>query len=233
MIRIALCDAAENDLYALRDLLQTVLNEYGIEYKIDLFFDSERLFRALHDRLFDLIATDLTVGEQNMVEFVRALYAERYPVRTVFVSGSKDTPSLSVPNLGVYKKPLSEKTVRGIVDYVSDFRPAARRLYIAAKNGEKYRVCETDIRYIEVFHNDLCIHLADRSIVCRSTLGGFLERLCGSLFVRCHQSYAVNLSFVSSVRRYHAELTEGETVPISKNRYLYVRDCFFAQNRNQ
>ena len=46
MIRIALCDAAENDLYALRDLLQTVLNEYGIEYKIDLFVGAAYLVNS-------------------------------------------------------------------------------------------------------------------------------------------------------------------------------------------
>ena len=231
MIRIAVCDENERDCYAHRDLFRNILNEYGTEYKIDLFFDSERLFRALHDRLFDLIVTDFTLNGQDMTEFVQSLYRERYPIRTLFVSAKKEGSCLSIPNLGVYKKPLTEETVRAVTDYISDFRVLSRRLYIAAKNGEKYRISETDIRYIEVFHNDLCIHLADRKIICRSTLGGFLNRLCGAVFVRCHQSYAVNLSLVTSVRRYHAVLNEGENVPISKNRYPYVRDCFFAQER--
>ena len=231
MVRIAVCDENESDCYYARDLFQSVLNESGIEYKIDLFFDTERLFRALHDRLYDLVVTDFSVGGEDMRAFVKSLYAERYPVRVLFVTDQKNVPCLSLPNLGVLEKPLSEKALYETVDYVSDFRTLSRRLYIAAKNGEKYRVSETDIRYIEVFHNDLCIHLADRKIICRSTLGGFMKLLSGSSFIRCHQSYAVNLSFVSSVRRYHAELQDGSTVPVSKSRYIYVRDCFFAQNR--
>lgn len=231
MVRIAVCDEKETDCYAVRDLVQSVLNEYGIEYKVDLFFEAEHLFRALHDRLFDMIVTELSLDGQDMIDFTRRLMAERYPVRVLFVTASETVPSLPLPNLGVLKKPLDKEALCRTIEYVTNFRVLSRRLYVAAKNGEKYRISETDIRYIEVFRNDLCIYLADRKIVCRNTLLDFTDRLSSACFVRCHRSFAVNLSFVTSVRRYHAVMQDGSTVPISKTRYIYVRDCFLAQNR--
>lgn len=232
MIRIAVCDDNREDCYEERDCLQTVLNEYGMDYKIDLFFDTERLYKALHDRLFDLIVSDTFLDGRDMFDFVRMLREEKYPIRVIFVSGREDCAvrAYQVFALDCFSKPLTPLRLRQIVDYLSCLHRLPRRLYLPAKNGESYRVCENDIRYIEVFHNDVCIHLSDRSIVCRSTLTGFLKRLSGASFIRCHQSYAVNLSHTAAIRRYLAELDGGDTVPVSKKYYAYVRDRFRSRN---
>ncbi len=233
MIRIAVCDEDQESCYNERDCLQAVLNNAGVDCKIDLFFDTEHLYRSLHDRLYDLLVTDTSVGGNDMFSFVKQLREEQYPLRVLFVAEDlRDAPrAFEVFALSYFQKPLSADKLKSALSYISCLRVLNRHLHVSAKNGEKYRIFENDIRYIEVFHNDLCIHLADSEIVCRSTLNDFLERLSTSGFIRTHQSFAVNLSYAASLKRYLLTLSDGRSVPVSKQRYSFVRDRFLSQAR--
>lgn len=64
-------------------------------------------------------------------------------------------------------------------------------------------------------------------------IGGHTERLNLSLtqarallpeedFIQCHRSYVVNKSAIQSLRRYELTLTDGNSVPVSKQRYQEV-----------
>lgn len=229
MIRIAICYSDEQSCYAVRDCLNRALAKSDSEYKAELFFDSAKLFDAMHDRLFEYIICDTDVGDTDMVEFIRCLRAERYPAQVVFaVDGySRLHDALEVFPLAFIKKIPDEKLINELLSFIACFRAADKRFYVSAKNGEKYLVDENEIEYIEVFRNDICIHTGTRDITCRYTLTGFLKRL-GGAFVRCHQSYAVNMERAAGIRRYCIELSGGKTVPISKQHYKLVRDRFAA-----
>lgn len=135
MIRIAVCDDNREDCYEERDCLQTVLNEYGMDYKIDLFFDTERLYKALHDRLFDLIVSDTFLDGRDMFDFVRMLREEKYPIRVIFVSGREDCAvrAYQVFALDCFSKPLTPLRLRQIVDYLSCLHRLPRRLSVRQK----------------------------------------------------------------------------------------------------
>lgn len=233
MIRIAVCDENQEACYAERDCLQAVLNGSGVDSKIDLFFDADHLYRSLHDRLYDLLVSDISVCGEDMFLFVRRLREEQYPLRVLFVSDTLDNApkAFEVFALSYFQKPLSTEKLESALSYISCLRVLNRHLLISAKNGERYRIWENDIRYIEVFHNDICVHLADSEIVCRSTLTDFLERLSASTFIRTHQSFAVNLSYAVSLKRYLLTLADGRSVPVAKQRYNLVRDRFLSQAR--
>ncbi len=235
MLRIAICDSDEKSCYNARDCIGNVLDEAGTEYKIEIFFDSAKLFQAMHDRLFNIIVCDRYVGNEDMVSFIGRIREERYPLNVIFVSDSADDASeihefLTVFPLTCIKKPLDKASVERVVEFVSSFRGGDKRFYVSAKNGEKYMIDENEIRYIEVFRNDICIHLAERDVVCRYTLTGFLKKLSGQ-FVRCHQSYAVNILHAVGIRRYVIELEDGKSVPVSKKNYGYARDRISGSRR--
>ena len=227
MIRIAICYADEQSCYDIRNCVNKTLAKSDVEYKAELFFDSEKLFDAMHDRLFEYIICNTDVGETDMVEFIRRLRNERYPVQVIFAADGYERlqEALEVFPLTFFKKVPDGKLIDGLLSFISCFRTADKRFYVSAKNGEKYFVDENEIEYIEVFKNDICIHTSARDITCRYTLTGFLKRL-GGAFVRCHQSYAVNMQRAEGIRRYCVELKNGKTIPVSKQHYKLVRDRF-------
>ena len=233
MLRIAICDADQNSCYFVRDTVNYILDSLGEEHKVEVFFDPQKLFEALHDKLFEYIICDIRVGDTDMIGFAEVLRSERYPLNVVFLTedlSAFERAGLVFP-LAYIKKPASAQTFQKMFDYVSCFRAGNRKFYVSAKNGEKYLVDENEIIYIEVFHNDICIHTLKGKIISRFTLTGFLEKLAATGFVRCHHSYAVNLSMVKQIKRYSIEMTDGSSVPVSKQNYLYVRDRIARSGR--
>lgn len=74
--------------------------------------------------------------------------------------------------------------------------------------------------------NKLCtIHTADREF------SGFksLRSLEQPGFLRIHNRYLVNLSYLATIRRYQAKLTDGTALPIGRDRYKGVH-ATLAQN---
>lgn len=43
-------------------------------------------------------------------------------------------------------------------------------------------------------------------------------------FLQCHKSYAVNAKYIHSYKRYEIILDTGMVIPISKKRYIEVKD---------
>lgn len=48
---------------------------------------------------------------------------------------------------------------------------------------------------------------------------GEIEKLLPKQFVRCHQSYIVNMDYVKLIRKKTIYLVNGKTIPVSRNRY--------------
>ena len=57
---------------------------------------------------------------------------------------------------------------------------------------------------------------------------GKLEKMTADKgFIRCHQSFLVNFRHVREFQTSSMELTDGRSVPVSKNRMKEVRKAFF------
>ena len=83
--------------------------------------------------------------------------------------------------------------------------------------GRVIEILADDIRYIESREHNCMIHMGKELIETGAsmTLTALESLLPSSLFMRCHNSYIVNLSHVESVDKAFV-LKSGEKVPISR-----------------
>lgn len=226
MIRIAICNENEAASLETKENLTKALSHFGTEFKAEVFKDAKNLLFAMHERFFEFVICTVSLGNEDMVEFARKIREGKYPVNFIFISEdmSQAERAWEIFPLAFFREIPDEEKLLKLFDFVFSFRATKGRFYVSAKNGEKHLIETKTIKYIEVFHNDICIHCADgRAVVCRHTLTGFLKKLGGN-FVRCHQSYAVNVENVVSVKRYNLTLDDGSTVPVSKNSYCFIRE---------
>ena len=135
------------------------------------------------------------------------------------------------PQTGTLRKPLREKEQQAQTEHNGKDGPANNQSSKVVFDTPS-RVVVLDaasISYVEVFGHTLVIHV----------LGGRTEQLTLSLtqareilpkenFIQCHRSYVVNKDMVSSLRRYEVTLRNGETVPVSKQRYREVETALLA-----
>lgn len=132
-------------------------------------------------------------------------------------------------------KPISLDTFCDTLDMAIDsIEPAQSMSYpINSVNGT-IKVHFASISYIECQKHTLFFHLADgNDIVSRSIRVPFEEAipelLADPRFIRIHQSYVVNLSYVTKLVNQSFELETSVkhiTLPISKNKYPEVKKAY-------
>lgn len=98
---------------------------------------------------------------------------------------------------------------------------------LKSRGGNWLRVFCRDILYIESENREIRVHMTDGKIIESYTkLGEVKEQLPAEYFARCHQSYIVNLYYVSKLEGTSFEIS-GTTVPISRRYLKDVREQYY------
>ena len=86
---------------------------------------------------------------------------------------------------------------------------------VAIKNRRQYRYpCTDDIMYIDSDKHNVTLHLSDGSeIITVDKLGEIEKRINEKRFLRCHQSYLVNMDYIKDVEDDFI-MEDGTLVPI-------------------
>jgi two-component system, LytTR family, response regulator len=101
----------------------------------------------------------------------------------------------------------------------------ARRL--VSRSHSKYRIVRTDdIRWIDMAHNYARCHLANETLLVRSTISGLERRLDPQTFVRIHRSTIVNITTIRMVEPWniteYAVILDDGTRLVSSRTYRHV-----------
>ena len=101
--------------------------------------------------------------------------------------------------------------------------------YLTVKDRDSvvHKLQISNILYLEAFNVNTLIHTVDGDIFARASITGLEQRIREQqedLFVRVHKSFCVNRFYVTSIRTYELRLAGRYTVPVSKGRYLEVKE---------
>ncbi len=90
-----------------------------------------------------------------------------------------------------------------------------------------YKLYLSDILYIETAGKCTKIHMINGVLNTEKKMKEYEKVLRKRDFVRCHNSYIVNLRYVYVIRKFEIILESGDKVYISKARKRIVREKFF------
>ena len=91
--------------------------------------------------------------------------------------------------------------------------------------GKIFNIKVNNIKYIESNKRVAIIHENDLIRKIYAKLNE-LEEILPKQFIRCHQSYIINLDKVSELSSHEFVLSTGERVPISQLKYKETKDLF-------
>lgn len=226
-MRIAICDDLDADRTALRAALNSTpalsagaeVLEYG---------SGEALLMEAEEgcTVFDLIFLDIYMGGMTGMDTAKELRQMGISAPLVFLTTSPDfaIESYEVDAAGYLLKPIQEEKLSALLN---KFLAPIDRPRICVQSGRRHRyLFLDDILFVESDNHSLAIHLTDGEVLsCSEKLNDLAARLDGR-FLRCHQSYLVNMAHVADVVEDFV-LKDGHRVPIRTKERREIADTYY------
>ena len=123
-------------------------------------------------------------------------------------------------------KPLNKTKLFMVLDKLKEKSELSDKILILASDGAR-SIPANKIIYTEADGHQSILHLQDRTIILKESIGNFEKLIAGNAcFVKCHRAYIDNLKFVSMIQKTDILLDNNEKIPVSRNMIKNVQNAF-------
>ena len=231
MINIAICDDSAKDRENIRRYVSGYFESNPHNYQASEFEKGEDLLAEYMDelRVFDIIFMDIFMSGENGMQISKKIRQYSENVKIIFMSTSPEfaLESYDVFAFGYLLKPLDHEKLRTLLDkYIKEVEANEKSLTINIK-GRIHNIRYADIVYLESKNTAVIIHTLDKErYKIYDKLDNIEMRLENRRFLRCHQSYIVNMDHVSSVDTEFRTKTD-DRVLIRKRSLREIREKYY------
>lgn len=229
MKTIVVCDDVEIERLLLKEILCQYFEEINEEVSIVEYDSGETLIADVEEGYvaMDLLFLDIYMKKLNGMETARKLRQIQCKVPIIFLTASPDyaIESYEVQASGYLLKSFSKEKLMKLLNRILKTDMKRR---VAIKNRRQYRYpCTDDIMYIDSDKHNVTLHLSDGSeIITVDKLGEIEKRINEKRFLRCHQSYLVNMDYIKDVEDDFI-MEDGTLVPIRVRGRKEILDTYY------
>lgn len=242
-MRIAVCDDQAEVLNTVERMFLEVGVITGIE-NVDIYQDIRKLKKEFQEgNRPDVLIMDIchefnpalpkTKDRQEEIDCAYELN-QRYPeLQIIYMTEdvkkySQDIFLKPVNLLGYLTKPVDLVILKKLLEIAKEKQKQndEKRVTIMCRNHKQIFYLD-EILYLESRAHRTMIHTYEGEEVCRDKISD-LEQRMGDTFVRCHQSFLVNMKYIRRIENESFKLENGEEISISKRRYLETKNRYFA-----
>ena len=233
MLSIAICDDAKEDRDKSCQLIKEYFKKREREVDVSVFEEAEALLSDGRD--YDLYLLDVIMPDMSGMQAAERLLKRRRRPVIVFITSSLESAvdGYRVNAAGFLLKPIEESNFRETItrveaQYLAPEEPAIEVLH----NRVPVALPLKRIAYLESRLHQVSVVLDDGEMLTvhqrLQELQEKLESLDGqSRFLRCHQSYLINLSQVSRMEADCFVTLNGRQIPISRNNYKQSKHMYY------
>jgi len=228
-LKIAVCDDLPTDRQQLMSLIKSKVPHCQVtEYESG----EALLWNFESGARFDIIFLDIFMDGISGVETAGLIQKINSDALLVFVSSSDDfyRESYDLYAFNYLVKPLSEDKLKEVIDRaVEHLNKDTDQVVRVSFMGNLHTVRCSQILYLSSEQHSVNFHLKNGKILkSYGKLDDFVSQLPSEAFVRCHQSYIMNLNHATAMTA--SEFALGEIrVPISRSYSKQVQDKYRAQ----
>jgi len=230
-MRVAICD----DEGFFVELLEEKLKRFSDIEQIDSYTDISLLERNLKDKQeYDVIFMDIEWNQEaeNGTDYA-AKINERYAnTQIIFVTAYNERFSEAIfwkeTNLcGYLVKPVEDEKLEILMEKArQNIKKQQKEVLVVQYKGVVESVPISNILYMESRAHQLFISTVNDRILIYKKIDDY-EEMLEHLFVRVHKSFFVNMDYIKRLERTILTLKNGETLPVSKAKYLATKNKFF------
>lgn len=200
---ITICDDNVSFVRSIAAQCEEVMEKLHITCSIKSLYSFEDVLRdySLGGRT-DLLLLDIMLGRKNGIDLAQKLKDRGCDSSIVLMTTEKSylLAGYAVQPIYFLIKPIDTGELEKAIKLDLKRQAEAKSLVLKCE-GRYVQIPVESIQYIEVLDHELTIHTRKKDYTMRMTFAQILKELPSSRFVRCHNSYVVNLSHVSNFSR--------------------------------
>lgn len=235
MVHIAICDDDYKQSQKTEKLILKKAERFSPE--TELFSDGTELIKAVKNGGYtpDLAVLDIHMPGNSGIEVAKMLNLLIPECSIIFLTsflGYATEVYETRHNYFILKSELEERIDAALTKVLAD---RTQELRIRFREGRTVQtVTASEVLYLERILKKTAI------VLCRGKkhfTAAKAEELLNDVppgrFVRCHQSFWVNVEKITGMKTESFSLVNGEEIPISRSRKKEAKEAFFAQLERQ
>lgn len=226
-MKIAVCDDSRMDLEIITEFLKIYFSDKMLDCLTEAYSSGDELLKAVKaGALFDAVFLDIYMEPILGIDAAKELRKMKYEGAIIFLTATDEfaVDSYDVRALGYLLKPHSYDKFCTVMDrFIETYKEETYRI---KRRGGVISVPLSEIMYIESSNTKCILHRKDSSTYnIYKKLDEIEAELKEPRFLRCHQSYIVNMSYVESAEDQFM-LTNGDMVYIRHRDIKSIRQKY-------
>ena len=229
MIKILICD----DDKILCDQIKAALEKhYAGGVQVGEEHDADRLLEGFQSCRFgnvDILLMDIRFEKINGIDAVKEIQRTYRCLKVIFITGYMDYATQifkAAPSNFLVKPVRNEKLFAAVDELLEKIHEEESDCILLQTKGNAVRVktrnilfAESDKRVVKLYEKETCWTVHKKI--------GELEKELPEYFLRCHQSFLVNMDEIKVFNADQIILFDGRKIDVSKARYREARKKFF------
>lgn len=234
MLRVAVCDDDIVDCDRIYDYVQDYLNRKNLDAEIRKYNHPDSMLQECGIFHADIYILDIVMPMLTGLEAAREVRWTQKNAQIIFATSetSYALEAYDVSPINYILKPVDQIKLENSLDRaISNINPEDdKSITVKIKGGfATIRIC--NILYVDCNNHKVAFHLLTNDTITTPTLRiGFAEYveelLPTDMFLRCHESIAVNIAAIDKLVKYEIELRNKEIIPVSRNRYAEIASAY-------
>lgn len=236
MLKIAICDDDAGELEENYAIVKRYCEDRTeLDVVAQKFQHGSDLLDAIvtHGK-YDIYILDIIMPDLSGIELGAQIRKKDNDSKIILLTSSSEygVDSYSISAKDYLLKPCTEKALFSALDKVVDSMVTGKaRRYLMNVPGGVYAIPYGRLLYLEYYKHRITAHTNDgeriESIVLRPSFANLISPLIeDGRFVRISASHIINMQYVHRVTSQYFELSNGETLPLSRA-YSNARSIYF------
>ncbi|MEE0859405.1 MAG: LytTR family DNA-binding domain-containing protein [Acutalibacteraceae bacterium] len=182
-----------------------------------------------HSRQPNAIFMDICLNNENGINELRKVSKHILDVPVIFITGYTEYSQdifIDFKPWGLLLKPIDNNKLEYYIKKLYSLYGNKPSSIFITVNGKQIKLPINDILFIESNKRKVIYHTINSKFEEYIKLDSAVEKL-GTVFLRCHKSFAVNLNYVTEFSKSKIMLSTGREISVSRSYYQSSKVVIF------